>query len=270
MRDNLKNFLYGGISGIVSRTITSPFERLKILRQIFPLKYKNLNFIQSYKYTLFNEGYKGFFKGNLVNCVRVFPQQAVNFSIFNLVNKDFNLNYFTSGAIAGITSYLSIYPLETIRSKLSVQVKQHKYKGLLDCFVKTVSTNGYYSLYKGSFLASIGMIPFQGTNFLVYNYLNDNYNNQNLKIYNSLFFGSLSGIASVSVAYPFDTIKRKLQLSGESGNPKFRGIIHCIKHMYINNGIKSFYRGLIPCYAKIFPANGIYFFMIEILKSNGL
>lgn len=271
MNDNIKNFLYGGTAGIISRTVTSPFERLKILRQIYPDKYKNYNLFQSFRYMRSTEGFKGYFKGNYTNCLRIFPQQAVNYSIFNFTNDklsnklDKKLSYFISGGCAGIISYLSIYPLETIRSKLSVQTVDIKYKGVIDCFKKSITRDGISSLYRGSLLASIGMIPFQGTNFMIYNYLKDNYKSSPL---NSLFFGSISGICSVTVSYPFDTIKRKLQLSGECGNPKYKGIIDCCKCTFNKQGIKGFYRGLIPCYTKIFPANGIYFLIIELFNNN--
>ena len=271
MNENIKNFIYGGSAGIISRTLTSPFERLKILRQIYPNEYKKFNLLQSLNYIRYNEGFKGFFKGNYTNCLRIFPQQAVTFSTFSYINNKISnnlekkLSYFISGGISGIISYLAIYPLETIRSKLSVQTFDIKYNGVVDCFTKSLNKNGLSSLYRGSLLASIGMIPFQGTNFLVYNYLKDNYENSSL---NTLLFGSLSGICSVSVSYPFDIIKRKLQLSGENGNPKYKGILDCCKYTFNKQGIKGFYRGLIPCYTKIIPANAIFFLIIEILNNK--
>ena len=141
------------------------------------------------------------------------------------------------------------------------------YKGILDCLIKTSKSKGLLSLYNGSKISAIGMVPFQGINFLTYNYLNNNYN-KNKKKYKNLLFGSLSGICSVTFAYPFDTIKRRMQLSGEFGNKNYINFNDCITKIYKINGIRTFYRGLIPCYYKIFPANGIYFLVIEFLKKQ--
>ena len=266
----IKNFINGGIAGIVSRTITSPFERLKILRQNFPLQYNNYNLFSSFKYMYLNEGPKSLFKGNLTNCVRIFPQTAIQYSVFEYSKHKFNyfdkkFNYFLAGGLAGITSYTAIYPLETVRSKLSAQTNEKIYKGIVDCLYKSTKQNGFQSLYKGCSISAIGMIPFQGSNFLTYNYLNDLYNPYGSKI-KSLIFGSCAGIVAVSLTFPFDTIKRKLQLSGELGNPVYKNTSHCIKYTVQKYGIKGLYRGLIPCYLKRFPANGLYFMIIEILK----
>ena len=72
-----ENFIYGGISGIISRTITSPFERLKILQQNQPLLYCNGNLYNSLRIIIKKEGVLSLFNGNLINCLRIFPQSAI-------------------------------------------------------------------------------------------------------------------------------------------------------------------------------------------------
>jgi len=217
-------------------------------------------------------GLNGYFNGNLTNCIRIFPQSAIQWSTFNYsrshlenVIKNTTFTNFISGGIAGMVSYGIIYPLETIRSKLSVQNKDTKlYNGIVDCFTKSIRVNGFRSLYNGCGLSLLGQIPFQGSNFVTYYYLKDNYNTQSNK-YISLIHGSIAGFVSVSLTYPFDTIKRRLQLSGEYGNPKYTGIRHCIKYIVNTYGIRGLFRGLIPAYIKILPSNGLYFWTLELL-----
>jgi hypothetical protein len=274
MTENYLNFFYGGVAGIVSRTVTAPFERLKMLRQNYPKIYCHNSILRSFQFIHQKEGLLSLFNGNLVNSIRIFPQNAIQYGIFQYTkNKGLkyttnnNMVYFLSGATAGIISYTSIYPLETVRSKLSVQNKGHQYKGITDCLSKSIRNEGFLSLYRGSLVSAIGMIPFQGLNFLTYHYLDEHYNieKNSLKV---LLFGSWAGVLSVTFTYPFDTVKRRLQLSGEMGNPKYRGVIHCCKYILENHGIKGMYRGLLPTYTKIFPANGLYFFIIELLKNQ--
>ena len=76
MSDSLWYLLIGGCSSIVSRTSTSPLE-------IYRLQKQN-KFIpgSSLKHILKNEGILGFWKGNGVNCIRVFPQYAINYTIY--------------------------------------------------------------------------------------------------------------------------------------------------------------------------------------------
>ena len=79
--------------------------------------------------------------------------------------------------------------------------------------------------------------------------------------------GLSSGFTSVSASYPFDLLKRRLQLSNELGNPQYNSSLDCIKHIYIKNGIRGFYSGLFPCYMKLIPANCIFFYTIELFKT---
>ena len=82
-----------------------------------------------------------------------------------------------------------------------------------------------------------------------------------------LLFGSIAGFTSISCSYPFEIIKRRMQLSGEMGNPTYKNTLHCLKHMYSQNGMRAFYAGLIPQYIKLIPANCIFFYTIEVFKS---
>ena len=99
---------------------------------------------------------------------------------------------------------------------------------------------------------------------LIYIDLKNNYENTH---FNLLLFGSIAGFTSISCSYPFEIIKRRMQLSGELGNPTYENTLKCLKHMYSQNGLRAFYAGLIPQYLKLIPANCIFFYSIEIFKS---
>jgi len=269
MDDNVKNFVYAGFGGMISRTATAPLERLKVL-------YQNKRDIKVSYYTYFpklikREGYLSLFNGNGINCLRVMPESAIRYSVFDyskkyleeyIMNK--NLNYFVAGSVSGIVASNVVYPLETMRTKLTAQSNNNLYSGYVDCIKKSYYKNGIKGFYKGNVLYTLGMIPYQGTNFLTYQYLKDNYKNTNM---NLLLFGSISGFTSISCSYPFEIIKRRMQLSGELGNPTYKNTLSCISHMYKQNGIRAFYAGLIPQYIKLIPANCIFFYTIEMSKT---
>ena len=263
-----ENFLYGGLSGIISRTITSPFERLKILQQNNPILYSKGNPISSLHFVIKNEGILSLFNGNLINCIRIFPQSAIQVGTYEISKKYFHkydindyYNFFLSGSVAGLSSSFAVHPLETIRSKLSAQSNKNSYNGIIDCASKIYFNDGITGFYKGLTITLIGSIPFQGINFVTYQSLKNN------NSHNTLLNGSIAGFLSVSATYPFDVIKRKLQLSNELGNPMYKGSYDCIKLTISKYGIQGLYKGLLPCYLKIIPANAIFFTSLEILKS---
>ena len=80
---------------------------------------------------------------------------------------------FISGSISGIIASCSVYPLETIRTKITAQSNNNIYKNYFDCVKKSFNKGGIKGFYKGNVLYTLGMIPYQGTNFLTYEYLND-------------------------------------------------------------------------------------------------
>ena len=64
----LDDLLIGGMAGVISRTATAPLELYKIQRQNQYLKEASI------KTVLKKEGIRYLWKGNMTNCLRVFPQ----------------------------------------------------------------------------------------------------------------------------------------------------------------------------------------------------
>ena len=274
-RDNYKNFIVGGFAGGISRSVTSPLEVIKVLQQNYPNTYGKQGILRILTDTTKNNGFKSFFKGNLTNCLRIVPQNAIQLSAFNYFNNHLNdiypdkkrINSFNAGAVAGIISYTAIYPLELIRSKLSVNIdsRTKAYNNLGSALIQTYKNNGINGLYRGWIVSSIGMIPYQGITFLTYKYLDDKINITSS--YKGLISGSFAGFAAVSATYPFDVIKRKYHLTGEMGNKSYNSYYDIIKTTYKSYGVRGFYRGLFACYSKIIPSSAIFFFTVDVCKN---
>ena len=269
------NFIIGGIAGGLSRSLTSPLEVTKVLQQNYPKTYGKESILTILRNSIKNNGIKSLFKGNYTNCLRIVPQNAIQLAGYNYFNDKLNfiypeynkLNSFNAGAISGIISYTAIYPLELIRSKLSVNIdsKAKNYNNFYSALKYTYKKDGFFSLYRGWRISTIGMIPYQGITFLSYKYVNDNLNLNN--DFSSLISGSFAGFAAVSITYPFDVIKRKYHLTGEMGNKSYNSYYDIIKTTYKNNGIVGFYRGLFACYSKIIPSSAIFFYTVELCNN---
>lgn len=85
LQRNLRVLLAGGIAGIISRTLTAPIERIKVLKQTDNIHFKDKSFLSSFKYMKETEGLKGFFKGNGANVIRVVPFSALEFFTFDFI-----------------------------------------------------------------------------------------------------------------------------------------------------------------------------------------
>jgi len=265
MSDSLWYLLIGGCSSIVSRTCTSPLELYRLQKQN--------RFIpgSSLKHILKNEGVLGFWKGNGVNCMRVFPQYAINYTIYRNVLKHMELenkfhNIFASSFLAGSLSMLCIYPLETSRTFLSLQSNKNQYKNFLDIIKKVPFKN----LYGGSMMSIMGFAPWNAISLTTFNIykdlLHNNYEVQNPNLM-KLVCGGFAGMTAISITYPTDLIRRRLQLQhfGCDSVPEYNGIIDCSKKVLKSEGLIGLYRGLPAAYIKTFPSLAIQMYMIDTL-----
>lgn len=262
--DPLANIFIGGVAGMTSRTATAPLELYKIQRQSTHIVRTSLQKVYR------EEGVRGLWKGNGVNCVRLFPHIGINFSVYNMckTSKSFDktnrFHHFLAGCIGGTVSTALIYPLETVRSRLSVQENKSKYSGMIDAFRKISPKE----LYRGVHVGICGFVPFNALNFLFYNEIKGNLSNH---VHTPLLLHSISGgtagILAVSITYPTDVIRRRMQLHGiEATHSKHYTMRNAIHSVYSERGCRGFYMGLFPCYLKLFPTIAIQFTVLEQLK----
>jgi solute carrier family 25 phosphate transporter 23/24/25/41 len=78
------HLLTGGIAGAVSRSATSPLERLRILQQVASKDYIGKGSIWSFKHMYKTEGMRGFFKGNGATVAKIAPFSAFEFYFYAL------------------------------------------------------------------------------------------------------------------------------------------------------------------------------------------
>ncbi|GAM17017.1 hypothetical protein SAMD00019534_001920, partial [Acytostelium subglobosum LB1] len=277
-----KLLLAGGVAGAVSRTCTSPLERLKILNQVQSMQLEKggpqyAGVIRSLITMFKTEGFIGFFKGNGTNVIRIVPYSAIQFLSYEKYKKLFlgqgqshlttGQNLFVGGS-AGVTSLLFTYPLDLIRSRLTVQVHEQRYNGISDAYKKIVAEEGYAGLYKGLFTSALGVAPYVAINFTTYESLKFFFSqDRHLTIPESLAFGALSGATAQTFTYPIDLLRRRLQVQGIGGKPKiYNGPYDAFRKVIQEEGFKGLYKGMIPCYLKVVPAISISFSVYEMMK----
>ena len=153
------------------------------------------------------------------------------------------------------------YPLETTRTYLSLQTNKNKYKGVIDALRKIPPRQ----LYQGCKMSMYGFGGFSGIQYTSYYYINRIIKDTSFD--SKLFAGAFAGTFSVSITYPTDLVRRRLQLQGfDKTVPKYDGIFDCCRKIFKTEGIKGFYRGLSATYVKTGPAVAIQFWTIETLN----
>ena len=131
-RNALGYLLAGGIAGAVSRTCTAPFDRLKIYLITRSSTPQSTLTLASAIRSIYNHGgWKGFFVGNGLNVMKIIPESAIKFysyesckeliaNILHCEDKDSipTSARFVAGGMAGICAQFSIYPVETLKTRI--------------------------------------------------------------------------------------------------------------------------------------------------------
>jgi len=176
------------------------------------------------------EGFYGYFKGNGTNIVRIVPYSAAQFYAYEKYkllavslsgNKELTtIERLIAGAMSGVTSTIITYPLDLIRSRLTVQNDYVRYSGIADAFRKIVSSEGFFALYRGMMPTLMGIAPYVGINFTTYETLKQFLckNPSKPTSTESLSYGGISGAVAQTVTYPIDLIRRRMQIQGFASN----------------------------------------------------
>lgn len=264
-----KDFLAGGISAAVSKTVVAPIERVKLLLQVQHVS-KQIAADQRYKGIVDafvripkEQGFLSFWRGNLANVIRYFPTQALNFAFKDkykqvfLGGVDKNTQFWryfagnlASGGAAGATSLCFVYPLDFARTRLAADVGkgdgQREFKGLIDCISKIFKSDGLGGLYQGFGVSVQGIIIYRASYFGFYDTARGMLPDpRNVPIVVSWAIAqtvtTIAGIAS----YPFDTVRRRMMMqSGRAkGDILYKGTIHCWATILKTEGGAAFFKG---------------------------
>ncbi|KAJ5605891.1 hypothetical protein N7510_008672 [Penicillium lagena] len=272
-------FLAGGVAGAVSRTLVSPLERLKILLQIQSVgreEYK-LSIWKALGKMKREEGWRGFMRGNGTNCIRIIPYSAVQFGSYNFYKKfaettpdgDITpLRRLVCGGLAGITSVTVTYPLDIVRTRLSIQSAsfadlgkhdQGKLPGMFTTLVLIYrNEGGMIALYRGIVPTVAGVAPYVGLNFMTYEsvrqYLTPE-GDKNPSPYRKLLAGAISGAVAQTCTYPFDVLRRRFQINTMSGmGYKYKSIWDAVRVIVTEEGMRGLFKGIGPNLLKVAPS----------------
>merc|ERR1719384_2757626 len=210
--------------------------------------------------TFKTEGVLPFWRGNLANCIRYFPTQALNFAFKDKIKAMFKPKKsdggFTkmgkniaSGGLAGAMSLCFVYSLDYARTRLANDTKgakkgggERQYNGLVDVYKKTFASDGIAGLYRGFVISCVGIIVYRGFYFGLYDTLKPMFLGEDASLMASFCLGYAVTVGSGLASYPIDTIRRRMMMtSGQA--VKYNGSIDCAVQVLKTEGIASFFKG---------------------------
>ncbi|KAL3523903.1 hypothetical protein ACH5RR_016737 [Cinchona calisaya] len=288
----VSQLLAGGVAGAVGKTCTAPLARLTILFQLQGMhsevgSLKKASIWQEARRIIREEGFRAFWKGNLVTIAHRLPYSSISFYAFerykNLLQliwgvesrgESISTDLFirlVGGGLAGITAASVTYPLDLVRTRLAAQTNVMYYRGIWHALCTISKEEGASALYKGLGATLLGVGPNLAISFSVYDTartLWQYHRPDDSTVLVSLGCGSVSGIASSTVTFPLDLLRRRMQLEGAGGQPRVykTGIYGTFRHIFKTEGFRGLYRGILPEYYKVVPSVSIVFMTYEKLK----
>ncbi|KAK9103985.1 hypothetical protein Scep_020829 [Stephania cephalantha] len=251
---NACKFLFvGGIAGATSRTVTAPLDRLKVALQVQTRRAPIVPAIQN----IWKEGgIKGFFRGNGLNVLKVAPESAIRFYTYEMLSNVFvNINQvgdigtgerLIAGGVAGAVAQTAIYPLDFVKTRLQTYVCDVGRSPRVDVLLKGIwIQEGPRALYRGLVPSLLGVIPYAGIDFAVYEALKD-----------------------VSRTYALqDTGKMQARRYGGESSA-YKGMSGVILKTLRREGYRGFYKGFFPNLLKVAPSASITYLVYEIMKKG--
>merc|ERR1712096_435539 len=210
--------------------------------------------------TLKTEGLLPFWRGNLANCLRYFPTQALNFAFKDKIKAQFKPTKadsaplrlgknIASGGLAGAMSLCFVYSLDYARTRLANDLKSTKkgsegtrqYSGLADCLKKTFQAEGIAGLYRGFAISCVGIVVYRGFYFGLYDTIMP-FLPEDVSFAIRFGVGYVVTVTAGLLSYPIDTIRRRMMMtSGEA--VKYNGSMDAAAQIMKAEGFMSFMKG---------------------------
>ncbi|KAK9269739.1 hypothetical protein L1049_001517 [Liquidambar formosana] len=272
---SLRRLISGAIAGAVSRTAVAPLETIRTHLMVGSCGHSTGEVFQSIMKT---DGWTGLFTGNFVNVIRVAPSKAIELFAYDTVKKHLTPEpgeqpivpipaSLIAGAVAGVSSTLCTYPLELLKTRLTVQ--RGVYKNFLDAFLKIFRDEGPAELYRGLTPSLIGVVPYAATNYFAYDTLRKAYrkafNQEEIGNIMTLLIGSAAGAISSTATFPLEVARKHMQAGALNGR-QYKNMLHALSSILEKEGLPGLYRGLGPSCMKLVPAAGISFMCYEACK----
>ncbi|CAI5965872.1 unnamed protein product [Closterium sp. NIES-64] len=272
-----KKLVSGAIAGGVSRTVVAPLETIRTHLMVGSSGHRTI--VGVFRWIMQKEGWRGLFRGNAINVIRVAPGKAVELFTYDTVKKlltppDGGKPIIPippssiAGSAAGVAACCLMYPLELVKTRLTIQPGE--YRSILHAFYRIITEEGAHELYRGLGPSLIGIVPYAGSNYFAYDTLRTLYKRlakkDKIEPLATLIIGSLAGAAAASATFPLEVARKQMQVGALKGRVVYKGTLDCIQRIVQEQGIQGLYRGLVPSCVKLMPAAGISFMCYEALK----
>lgn len=182
------------------------------------------------------------------------------------------LDYGIAGAASGAFTRVCLQPLDVLKIRFQLQeepvkrgVPTAKYHSIFQAAGSIIREEGLSSMWKGhvpaqalSIIYGVAQfVTFEGLTYMAYPLLPSDLTTGVYKPVYHFMCGGVSGCMASLVSLPVDVLRTRLVSQGE---PKvYKSISHALQSMYMEAGVRTFYKGFTPTMMLLFPQTGLQF-----------
>ncbi|KFM24466.1 Vacuolar protein sorting-associated protein 45-like protein [Auxenochlorella protothecoides] len=280
LRDLAEELMAGSLAGITGKTCVAPLERAKILFQTGRLTSGSLAATLAAIYR--HEGFSGLFRGNGASVLRIVPYSAIHFTAYE--------------------HYRRLLVEHTLPPKAPPARAR---LGIGAMLATTLRHEGLRGAYHGVGASMYGILPYAGLKFYVYQSLKQQYHHRaaggstaagdgtaagstpnpgaahpRLPVPVMLTFGGLAGLVAQTATYPFDVVRRRMQVEAlqleslhagmtgrlSTGGLALRSTPQALLLIARVQGWRTLFVGLSINYLKVVPSTAIGFTVYDHMK----
>jgi len=237
-----------------------------------------------------HDGLRGLFQGHSATLLRIFPYAAIKFMAYDQFHfilmptrqDETGLRRFVAGALSGVTSVFVTYPLDVVRVRMAFKTKNGTSRPTFTSAAKIMYLEGasgetssstkralerfpILKFYRGFTVTVIGMVPYAGVSFLSWGFLRSTFLPASKSGHRpptplaDLAIGAVSGAVAQTASYPFEVIRRRMQVGGVTRPDQWYTWRETIQAIWRSSGWRGFYVGLTLGYVKVVPMTAVSF-----------
>lgn len=187
-----------------------------------------------------------------------------------------NVRRFAAGAVSGMISVFFTYPLEVIRVRMAFQTSGSTRPSFSGAFweiykesmkqpspASVMKRFPLLKFYRGYTVTLAGMVPYAGVSFLSWGRLRavavKGERREKATPLADLGIGAVSGAVGQTVSYPFEVVRRRMQVGGLTRPDRWLGWRETVRAVWAGGGWRGFYVGLSIGYLKVVPMTAVSF-----------
>lgn len=177
--------------------------------------------------------------------------------------------HLVSAIAAGATSSFTTNPFWLIRTRLMTQsaYTPYFYWNSMHALRSIHKHEGFRGLYKGLGPAALGLIHV-AVQFPLYEKAkqlqrqNPQDPNESLRTHQILLASTTSKVIAAVITYPHEVLRTRFQ-NQTTQPPKYHGIVHAVRVIFQEEGVRGFYRGMATSVMRVVPASAVTFITYE-------